>query len=291
MSKDYCPLCGHHTNHEVLFVEKKGSLPEEDFGWNQDYEVIRCRGCENIQFRTTYSDEGMVSYSHDEEGDYYNDVKYFPSFIMRHSRLEKLYGLPDKIRIVYLETLEALKSNCYLLTGVGLRAIIEAICIAENIAGRNLEQKINSLSRNKLITEKDSHRLHSIRFLGNDSVHEMSVPKQSQITIALNIIEHLLNNLYLIDIEANEQLDTIIINYEDFKNLYGRKLVKMTAGDEKSIKEALGKDFRRIESNYISNFTQELINEINAGTLSAITVGSVKNSSVENIPVQHFIKN
>ncbi|EKT4549510.1 DUF4145 domain-containing protein [Flavobacterium psychrophilum] len=289
MSKDYCPICSLPTNHKILFSENRGSESDDDFHWNQKYQVIQCNGCDNLQFRSVYSDENMFS-SYDEYERSYEENKYYPLSISGHKTIDNYYYIPDKIRVVYLETLEAIKSNCYLLSGVGLRAIIEAIALEQNITGRNLEQKINNLLRNKFITEKDAHRLHSIRFLGNDSVHEMEVPKESKIRIALSIAEHLLNNLYLIDIEANQHLDTIITNFEDFKNMFLRKFFKEAAGQEKSIKEIFGKDFRRIESSYITNFTQQVIHQINNGTIATITIGSVKNSSIENTAVQHFVK-
>ncbi|MBF0694888.1 MAG: DUF4145 domain-containing protein [Flavobacterium sp.] len=287
--KDYCPLCSLPTNHTVLFTQKKGSHHDDDFHWNHDYQVIQCNGCDNLQFRSVYSDESMFSGPDEDEG-YYDEKKYYPLSINGHNTLNNYYYIPDKIRIVYLETLEAIKANCYLLSGVGLRAVIEAIAINQNIAGRTLEQKINNLLKNKFITEKDAHRLHSIRFLGNDSVHEMEVPKESKIRIALDIVEHLLNNLYLIDIVANQHLDTIITQFEDFKNMFLRKFFKEASGTEKSVKEIFGKDYRRIELNYLPNFSQQMIDEINNGTINALTIGSIKNSSVENTPVQHFVK-
>ena len=247
--------------------------------------------CDNIQFRTVYGDEDMYNYENDHQTiTHYNDKKYFPSSINGHTTIKHHYAIPGKIRVVYLETLEAIKSNCYLLSGVGLRAVIEAIALEQNIPGRNLEQKINNLLRNKLITERDANRLHSIRFMGNDSVHEMEVPKESKIRIALDIVEHLLNNLYLIDIDANQYLDTIINNFEDFKNILFKKFHKANSGDEKSIKEILSKDFRRIETSYIPNFTQQIIDEISNGTITNLSIGGNKVSSIENIPVPHFVK-
>ncbi len=289
MSKDYCPICCLPTNHKILFSENKGSESDDDFHWNHKYQVIQCNGCDNVQFRSVYSDESMFS-GYDEYEKSYEEIKYYPLSINGHSTIDNYYHIPYKIRLVYLETLEAIKSNCYLLSGVGLRAIIEAIALEQNITGQNLEVKIQNLLRNKLITEKDANRLHSIRFLGNDSVHEMEVPKESKIRIALSIAEQLISNLYLIDIEANQHLDTIIANYEDFKNMFLRKFYREVSGQEKSIKEIFGKDFRRIEPSYISNFTQQIIDEINNATITTLTVGTVKTSSIENTSVQHFIK-
>lgn len=286
-TKDYCPNCQQMTNHKCLFNISQGSEHDADFHWQQNYETIQCLGCENIQFRNRYTHEDMYRHTDDGYEEPYDESKYFPKNLNYHSLLKNIYHLPDKIRIVYIETIEALKNNCYLLSGVGLRAIIEAICIDQNIPGRNLEFKINNLVRNKLITEKDGKRLHSIRFLGNDSVHEMDVPKEEKLKIALDIAEHLIKNLYLIDIDIDQHLDTIISDFEDFKNLFLRRIraTTITAGDEKNIKEILKKDFRRIENSYLSNFTTQLIDEINNNTITTISIGKTENQQ------QYFIKN
>ncbi len=288
ITKDYCPRCQLLTNHKCLFEKGIHSSHDDDFHWSEYFDIIQCLGCENIQFRTRNSNEDM--FHHDPytgEQEYYEDVKYYPLNLMNHNILKNSYYLPNKIRVVYIETIEALKNNCYLLSGVGLRAVIEAVCIEQSITGRNLEVKINNLVKNKLITEKDANRLHSIRFLGNDSVHEMDVPNEAKLRAAIEIVEHMLKNLYLIDIEASEHLDTIISNYDDFKALFLRKYRNTTfaVGDEKNIKEVLQKDFRRIESTYLANFTQQLIDEINNGIITSLSIGKLDNN------IQYFIKN
>lgn len=286
-TKDYCPNCQQITNHKCLFTVSERSQHDSDFHWEDNYEIIQCFGCEKIQFRNRFTHEDMYRFTEEGYEEPYDESKYYPKNLTSHSLLKNLYHLPDKLRIVYNETIEALKNNCYLLAGVGLRAIIEAICLDQKITGRNLEIKINNLVRNKLITEKDGKRLHSIRFLGNDSVHEMDVPKEERLRIALDIAEHLLKNLYLIDIDVNQHLDTIISEYEDFKNIVLRKIRATTfsIGDEKSIKEILKKDFRRIEANYLLNFTTQLIDEIQNNLITTLSVGKLENNQ------QYFIKN
>ncbi|MHC8949598.1 DUF4145 domain-containing protein, partial [Sphingobacterium hungaricum] len=194
--------------------------------------------------------------------------------------------LPDKIRIIYIETIESLTNNCYLLAGVGLRTIIEAVCIDQKITGRTLENKINNLVKNKLITEKDGQRLHSIRFLGNDSVHDMDVPNENKLKTALEVIENLLKSLYLIDIELDHHLDTIIVKFEDFKNLIFRKVNSnlIIVGEEKNLVEILGKDMRRIERSYLTNFVSQLTEEIENNIIKSLSIGKIENNQ------QYFIK-
>ena len=76
----------------------------------------------------------------------------------------------------------------------------------------------------------------------------MDVPNEAKLRAAIEIVEHMLKNLYLIDIEASEHLDTIISNYDDFKALFLRKYRNTTfaVGDEKNIKEVLQKTLEEL---------------------------------------------
>ncbi len=289
--KDYCPRCCILTNHEVIHKEKISGDPVEHFSWSESYEIIQCKGCDNIQFRKVNWDETMIGWDYEiQEHVPYSERTYFPPSVNGHKRLRNFYEIPERIRVVYNETLECLKGKCYLLAGVGLRAIIEAVCLDQEINGKDLATKINNLTKGKLITEKDSRRLHSIRFLGNDSVHEMEVPKESKLRIALDIVEHLINNLYLIDIDANEHLDTIISDYDTFKRMVIKKLGATTTNIQQSINQILGKDYRRIEPSYVNNFVQELIDEIDKGTIPLIALGNSKINAEGKPPIQHFVK-
>ena len=165
MSKSYCPICLQNTHHNSLFKKEIGSKPKDEFSWSKSFEVIECCGCENIQFREIYDDEDMVSYSHDgAECERYDEETCYPLSLENHKSLKNIFGLPYKIKTVYLETLEALKVKSYILAGVGFRAIIEAVCIDKDIKGKNLQVKIDNLLQEKLITQKECNRLHSIRF-------------------------------------------------------------------------------------------------------------------------------
>ncbi|WP_140386550.1 DUF4145 domain-containing protein, partial [Vibrio parahaemolyticus] len=70
------------------------------------------------------------------------------------------------------------RDEAYTLAGIGFRATIEAVCNDQSIQGKELSTRINNLASNGLISKKDSTRLHSIRFLGNDAAHDIKVPKK-----------------------------------------------------------------------------------------------------------------
>lgn len=221
------------------------------------------------------------------------DIRYdgrpFPQSIEKtQTVVGNVYILPEKIRIVYDEAIKAFKANCYLLAGVGFRAVIEAVCIDKQIPGRDLESKINNLAKNRLITDKEADRLHSIRFIGNDSVHEMAVPKEKALYIVLDIIEHLLKNLYLIDHQAKGQIDTITSTYTEFTELLNKHLRQHKVGDEFPLAKYFGKDTRRL-SGRLSEFEAILVEEIGAGNYEHLKIGKFEPFGNSSEKVQHFI--
>lgn len=287
--KNYCNKCQNLTNHSVL-SSKRVNLNDPEYHFATFYYMIECCGCETVSFRTEAHD--YESAYPDEFDNWIHDItiRVYPSPLKNHRPISELYLLPNQISTVYNESIDALKADCKLLAGVGFRAVIEAICIDKNISGRNLEAKIAKMLANKLITDKEAERLHAVRFLGNDSVHEMAVPKENTLYVVLEIVEHLLNNLYIIDHHAKPVLDMYITDFEDFQELLLKKLKLFNAGDEFPLAKFLQKEVRRLNGQ-IATFENELISKIELGEFKRLTIGTIKpfgTNSIENH--QHFIK-
>lgn len=279
----YCSSCKQATKHTILFSKLKKEGDEIiDLG-ESHYQVIECNGCETISFRREIHDFFEIE-NGENEG---IQIEIFPCDLDGYSPLTNTYSLPKKIRDVYNQTLKAFKGESFLLTGVGFRAIIEAICIEEKIKGNNLEQKINNLVKNKLITEKEADRLHSIRFLGNDAVHEMEIPTEDKLYLVLSIIEHLLKNLYLIDLEIKNRLDTVVKDFKGFEDLLFEILPKFKIGEERNLKEILGKHKRQIKIE-LPILEQAIIDGINKGIIDYFSLGKKQQIDQETYD-QYFI--
>jgi hypothetical protein len=287
--KNYCEICLNQTNHSILY-NKSVFSDDPEYQYEVKYIVVECMGCERVSFRQENHDH-EASYP-DEYDNWVHDITIhlYPEPLKNHKAVNEQYLLPTQIKVVYSETIEALKSNCYLLAGVGFRAVVEAICIDKNIQGRNLEIKINNLAKNRFITDKEAERLHAVRFMGNDSVHDMAVPKEKALYVVLEIIEHLLHNLYIIDHHAKPHLDTFITTYNDFEDLLYKTLQRFKKGDDFPLAKYLGKNVRRLNGQ-ITTFETELINQINLGEFKMLTVGNIKPFGANTSDTfQHFIK-
>ncbi|WP_119792828.1 DUF4145 domain-containing protein [Flavobacterium anhuiense] len=284
-TKSYCQNCDFETNHQVLAEQSFDG--DENYQCRNVYMIVQCKGCDTVSFSFKFID--FESAYPDDYNQWHPEITkttYPPKSIKE--KIDKVWILPDKIQTVYLESIRSYNAECYLLAGVGFRAIIEAICLDKNITGRDLAKKIDNLTRQKLITEKEAQRLHSIRFIGNDSVHEMNVPEKNKLLIVLNIIEHLLNNLYIIDYEIKNQLETVIAFYDEFEILLNLNLKKMAVGDEIPLAKILGKSIRRLHGK-IQDFENELMTQITDGKYSKLSIGKIDIYGTNSSPVQHFI--
>lgn len=287
--KHFCTRCSFQTNHKILFLEIINSNNEYN-DYRIKYFVVKCLGCDKTSFRREFHDfDNMYydSYTDEESPSIY--VEEFPKGFEGRKELKDVAYLPKKIRVVFKESIDALKNDCNLLAGVGFRAVIEAICLDNSIKGRTLDDRINNLVKNGLITSNEANRLHSVRFLGNDAVHEMSVPNKNSLLIILDIIEQLLKNLYIIDKQVQfNNIETVISDYTGFLELLNVKISLLALGDELIINKILGKEIRRVLDK-LPGFENTLIQEIKNGDYKFLQIGVKKVSEGTNKEFQHFI--
>lgn len=195
--KCYCHRCGHKTRHKILFSETKHSENDDDFWWSTEYCVTECCGCESITFVTLSKDESNVEYNDDGTAEFITSYKTYPYQKSIAKKIDDIWAMPSTIWKVYRETLKALNDECYLLAAAGFRMIIQAVCLEDGINVKSLESKINMLCKKNIITRRDRDRLHSIRFMGNDSVHSMKSPTKEELLLVLEIENIMLENLYI----------------------------------------------------------------------------------------------
>lgn len=91
-----------------------------------------------------------------------------------------------------------MNANARTLAAAGLRAVAEAICIEQGCVTGSLKQKIDALVTNGTLSRRDADYLHQHRFLGNEAVHQLSAPPEDEFGIALKILEHLLETIYIV---------------------------------------------------------------------------------------------
>ena len=176
----------------------------EMVGWWTNHQIIKCRGCDTISFRIiSGSSEDINPYT----GEYEVREFLYPNREKERIAIMGHEEFPVKTRHIYLETLNALNTTSPILTAIGLRAIIESVCIDKCVLGASLKGKIDQLVSQGYLARTQADFLHTQRFMGNEAAHEIKQPKPGQLIPAIDIIETLLKAIYILP-KLNSELRT-----------------------------------------------------------------------------------
>ena len=282
--KLFCNNCkGLRNQTEVHKVEKRGGDEEGDFQWYKSFAIIQCNGCDSISFHQVYGDTEMYEQGPYGEQDYYFDDYVYPPYLKRGEVIKQLHYLPEKIRIIYAETISSFKSNSSILTAGGLRAIIEAICNNLKITGNNLAERIDGLSKNGHLTLAESKRLHSIRFLGNDALHEIEKPKDDHLYLLLEIVNHLLSNLFVNDKKMMGKVETMIDTYDDFIRLIQNRIDDDMVGKKMTLASIIDKSKRLLTKKNLNDFENSFLKDIGSKKITFVKVEKKKPENIYEI--------
>jgi Domain of unknown function (DUF4145) len=201
-----CIRCVGKTWHKVLVsVDSSGSLENEgiNFEWSSAHQIIQCQGCDSLSYKSisTHSEDWFD----DEDGTIHNPetARLYPPRLEGRKGLGELsLFLPHRVRQIYEETSLALAVQAPLLAGIGLRALIEQVCKEKEADGKDLFKKIDSLVAKQVLTPSSASILHKVRSLGNEAAHEVKPHTEQQLSLAMDVVEHLLKDVYVLPTQA-----------------------------------------------------------------------------------------
>ena len=168
----------------------------------ENHYFARCAGCDTF----TYAIEWSNNYD-PNTGEMYSTWKTYPRGATERKPIDDVYELPFKVRLIYKEIIGSMNAQLPVLSGIGLRALIESICKDQGIDGSNLEKRIDGLATKGVLSKAQADILHTHRFLGNAAAHEITSAKPRELVAALDIAENILRTLYVLP-ELSKQVTT-----------------------------------------------------------------------------------
>lgn len=217
----HCIECKRSTRHLVtVSLDKTGSESNEREGWSVDwsdrYQVIECQGCETVSFRH----QSWFSEAQDFDDDGTTE-RVYPLRNKDAINPRPYHNVPSNLRRIYTELIDCFNNDSPTLCAAGLRALVEGVCAQQGIADGpvelpakgggtqvvrrdNLEGRIAGLQEKGLLTQSSAQTLHEHRYLGNSAVHELARPSSDELKLAIEIVEHVLEQLYELPEKAAE---------------------------------------------------------------------------------------
>lgn len=219
--KIFCIRCKQYTNHDILNERKHYYCPENTPRMQIDFaegtwQILQCRGCEEITFRERWinsEDFNPIT------GGLEESVNLYPQRGEDILPIKHFFNTPQNLRQIYRELIDCFNNGSYTLCAAGLRALIEGLCAEENILSgpitiikkdgtkvikkkKTLQGKIEGLCKKGLLTRNLTDTLHECRFLGNKALHQLDIPSKEELKLAIEIIEHTIENVYEISRKA-----------------------------------------------------------------------------------------
>lgn len=171
-------------------------------GW-EHFQVLKCGGCEAVFFRTTSANSEDVDYDYDHEGKtigrYNVTERLYPEATAERNTIRDFHLIPERLASIYTEAAKALYSNQPVLAGIGIRAILETICKDKSAPGKDLYEKIDGLKSQGVLSPNGAVVLHKLRVLGNISAHEVKPHSDDQLSLAFDVLDNLLMNVYVLE--------------------------------------------------------------------------------------------
>ncbi|MFC1622955.1 DUF4145 domain-containing protein [Patescibacteria group bacterium] len=205
--KILCKKCNIVTNHKLEW-EKLSEWGDEDmdiYGTDK-HQILICKGCDEVTYRIILSNSEDCYYTDDcaMGVGYVKNYKYYPDRgfnIIKY--VGEIWRVPQKIKDVYIETIDAYNNKQLILCSIGVRCIIEAICLDKGIKKGDLNSKIDKLKNKGIITPVLCDGLHQMRLMGNDGAHKINVSDAYDLGIAVELVNSLINECYFFSVKIN----------------------------------------------------------------------------------------
>lgn len=231
----YCPKCNQKTHHRIHGGAQNIYRDDEDsYYLESTFYVVKCMGCDNVSFLQVNDGDEYIRINDDGEMESAPEYITYPNHQGQINPLSD-WEIPPVIRKIYNESISALNNNCDILAAIGFRTTVEAICNEKGLDSGKLVTKINRLREKGVITKADCERLHQARFMGNDSTHEIVAPERSHLLLVLEVINNIINNLYIIDEKCRETFPYRFRDMTDFLGLLQEGLKRCKSGETSNL--------------------------------------------------------
>ena len=208
--KAHCNTCGGERNHERLNKIQKNWSEEVGGGYpvsgGDTYYVLECRGCESLKILH----ESWFSEDTDLNGDQCISQVYYPSSIFRplprwFKSLDRTWHIAKLLREIY----QAMQNDAPSLAAMGIRAVIEAIMIDKVGDQGTFKKNLAEFQAKGFISTFQLGILEAVLELGHASIHREFIPGSDQLEVALDIMENLVHELYLLEDRAKATVKSI----------------------------------------------------------------------------------
>ena len=216
IKKIFCNTCKGETKHDIKASHDQSYHEEyEDHGQKflgyyeeTEYRFLVCRGCDTATLEEKWTCAGM----NDQNGDDIYSYSYNPKRNNLGEReAKRFHHVDNNLNETYKEIIIAFQQGLGIVTAMGVRALLEGICVLEGIDDKKawgLAKKIDHLSDASNIPTSIIEGLKGIKFIGDDAAHRLNTADKHSLSLSIDLLESLMTHMYeaKLDLEHKAEL-------------------------------------------------------------------------------------
>ena len=197
--KIHCNHCRHETNHDLLKREvSTGADEDQDFKWRTEFDMLQCRGCEEVTLRRKFD------FSEDPE----SSITFYPPRVARWLPAWK-YSLPREMKGLMEEVYKALQADSRRLAMMGARAVIE-YAMQEKVGDNGtFAENLQKMEEAGFVSRTNRKYLDVALDAGSAVIHRGHLPTDTQLETVMDIVENLLHSLFVLEKPSGDLKATI----------------------------------------------------------------------------------
>jgi uncharacterized protein DUF4145 len=197
MIRSHCNQCGGRTSHDLLHSQSVdhvyGSGEDLEFVTRNEFQLLRCRGCEWVSMRHTEWFGGAGSESR---------VGHYPPLISR-KKAQWIFQswasgtIPGVTHSLLDEIYRALHTGSHRLAAMGVRSLIENVMIEKVGDHGGFTRNLSAFHSQAWISQKQQETLARIIDAGHAVTHRNFVPSVEDLNTLMDIAEVLIAGIYV----------------------------------------------------------------------------------------------
>ncbi len=220
--KIFCNTCKLETNHVLIKSHERylsseqgehfelsewADYPEALLSENHNtiylYQFWVCRGCDTATLQESSSLKMLVNETTKQAFWVYT---FHPKRATDHFFIKNFIDMPPGLWVIYYELIQSFNAELLILTSIGLRALLEGICVDKGITdkdARGLKGKLTELDKRQHLPSGIVKNLDSFKFIGDNAAHKLEAPTIQNLKLAIEVMEELLSFLYSLNTKAS----------------------------------------------------------------------------------------
>jgi hypothetical protein len=204
-----CPKCGADRVAHVM-ASYQESDSDDDVQWWQNYRIIKCGGCNNVQLQIVSNFSEDYEHWYDEDGRasmvLVDRFAYWPPLTKRPKPewFKSLEHRDDLLSAILSETYQALDNDMPIAAAITMRTAFDRATELIGIDPKEtFKDKMTSLVTNGEIAPKDLEVLNPLIEAGSAAAHRGWTPTSDELTTMVLILEALLHRVFVLKQQAD----------------------------------------------------------------------------------------